>query len=290
MIKQISTVISNYDIIGLGEATHGNYKNAVFRSKLIKHLITHHSVREIVLEDDVIVVNKIMNHPDKLTQLMPYLMIPWDNEIMEDLFKWVFEWNRKNSENSENSKVTIYGVDVTGVNSPFKHSISPNIIKKYNKMKEEQYDKRSRDKNMSELFEDIHDPSKKSVLIFHNSHLNYSGYQKLMGYYIKQKFEKYFVLANSFIRGSYTGFFYDKKTDTGEFQVISVDIKEAKFNKDKDFLYPPPALVWLPDSYVDKRDPYKYFFKKKSYGYDAVLLINDEKPIHSFKELDDKKA
>jgi len=282
MIKQISTIISNYDIIGLGEATHGNYKNALFRSKLIKHLITHHSIREIVLEDDIIVVNKIMNAPDKLTQLMPYLMFPWDNKIMEDLFNWVFEWNRRNS------KVSIYGVDATGVDSPFNHTLSPSIIKKYNKMKQEQYDKVSRDKNMSELFEDMHDPSKKSVLIFHNSHLSYSGYQKLMGYYIKQKFDKYFVLANSFIRGSFLGFFYDNKEKKGEFQVISVDVKDAIFNKDKDFLYPPPEYVWLPDSYVDNRDPYKYFFKKKSHGYDAVLLINHEKPLHTFKEDDVK--
>jgi erythromycin esterase-like protein len=282
MIKQISTVISNYDIIGLGEATHGNYKNAVFRSKLIKHLITHHSIREIVLEDDIIVVNKIMKAPDKLTQLMPYLMFPWDNKIIEDLFTWVFEWNRKNP------KVSVYGVDATGVDSPFKHTLPPSIIKKYNKMKEEQYDKPSRDKNMSEFFEDMHDPSKKSVLIFHNSHLSYSGYQKLMGYYIKQKFDKYFVLANSFTRGSFSGSFYDKRTKKGEYQVISVDVKDPEFNKDKDFLYPPPAYVWLPDSYVDSRDPYKYFFKKKSHGYDAVLLINDEKPLHSFKEQDTK--
>jgi hypothetical protein len=281
MIRQISNIISKYDVIGLGEATHGNYKNALFRSKLIKHLITHHSIREIVLEDDIIVVNKIMNHQDKFTQLMPYLMFPWDNKIMEDLFTWVFEWNSKNS---ENSKVTIYGVDVTGIDSPFKHTLSPSIIKKYNKMKGEQYDKSSRDKNMSELFEDMHDPSKKCVLIFHNSHLSYSGYQKLMGYYIKQKFEKYFVLANSFTRGSFLGFFYDKRTKTGEFQVISVDVKDSDFDKDTDFLYPPPAYVWLPDSYVDERDPYKYFFKKKSHGYDAVLLINDEKPLHTFKE------
>ena len=294
LLQHICNTVASHEIIGLGEATHGSYKNSVLRSKLIKTLVTKYSIREIVLEDDVKLINTIMlDNGEHLSQIMPYLLHPWDNKIMEDLFKWVFNWNRTHPDDT----VRVYGVDIIKQdNIPFKHKIAASLTKSYDMYSAKLYDTTLnerqhialRDKIMSHLFEEQHTSGTPCVLIFHNAHLNHSGYQKAMGYYIKQTFgDKYFAVANSFIRGSYSGWFYGGKENLpNEFQVVSVTHNDPIYNaKQPTFFAPPPAkYIWLPDSYVDKRDPYKFFYKKNTNGFDGVLLINDETPLHSYKE------
>ena len=50
-------LVSHYEIVGLGEATHGNYKNSRFRLNVIKKLIKDHGFREIFFEAEVFRVN-----------------------------------------------------------------------------------------------------------------------------------------------------------------------------------------------------------------------------------------
>jgi hypothetical protein len=296
LIKHVCDTVAEHEIIGLGEATHGNYKNAVIRLHIIKRLVEHYHIREIVLEDDVKLINKIMlDNGAHLKQIMPYLMHPWDNKIMEQLFEWIFKWNTRNP----NDKVTVYGVDIIQQGPiPFNHRLSASLTKAYTSYSTQMYNPSLqlkerqhiilRDHIMSKLFEEQHKKGVPCVLIFHNAHLNHSGYQKAMGYYIKKKFgENYFAVANSFIRGSYSGWFFGGKENLpSEYQVITVNNKDSIYSTSAPTFYaPPPAkYIWLPDSYVDKRDPYKFFYKKNTNGFDAVLLINNETPLHSFKE------
>jgi erythromycin esterase-like protein len=294
IISEVCNSLAKHEIIGLGEATHGSYKNSVMRFKIIKLLVEKYSIREIVIEDDVKIVNKIMiDDGVHLQQIMPYLMHPWDNKIMEEMLLYIINWNKNNPDD----KVRVYGVDIIKQGAvPFKHKIAASLNKSYESYSINMYDTTLnerqhialRDKVMAALFEEQHVPGVSCVMIFHNAHLNHSGYQKAMGYYIKQKFgTKYFAVANSFIRGSYSGWFYgDKENLPSEYQVISVNKEDSIYNaKSPTFFSPPPAkYIWLPDSYVDKRDPYKFFYKKNTNGFDAVLLINDETPLHSYKE------
>ena len=79
-MNNLIKIVSSYEIIGLGEGSHGSYKNAMFRTNVIKQLIKEHKVREVFLEDDVFTLLKISKDKGRnLPQLMNHLQYCFDN-------------------------------------------------------------------------------------------------------------------------------------------------------------------------------------------------------------------
>jgi len=70
------------------------------------NLILNHGVRELILEDDVFVMQKI-NIDQDLTQ-MKELQYPFDNRVLQSLFTRIFIYNKQNP----TDKVTLIGADI----------------------------------------------------------------------------------------------------------------------------------------------------------------------------------
>jgi hypothetical protein len=115
--------------------------------------------------------------------------------------------------------------------------------------------------------------------MFHNFHLNKSDKYKDMGYYIHKTYkDKYICVANTFTKGTYYGLFISSKG--GEFQDVNIDISEKDYTEEKPKLYYPPLkFIFGGGAIVDNRHPRKYFVKHTTEGWDAVLCINNEKPL-----------
>jgi hypothetical protein len=99
-----------------------------------------------------------------------------------------------------------------------------------------------------------------------------------MGYYINKTYRnKYICVANTFTRGIYHGFCI---SNTQEFQDVAIDIADSIYGDVRTALYvPPPPYLFEGSLQVDKLHPMKYFVKQDTAGFDAVLCINNERPL-----------
>jgi erythromycin esterase-like protein len=268
-------LVRDYEIIGLGEATHGNLKNSQFRVDIIKNLIEHHDVREVFFEAEVFrmkFLNNLSGGP--LHAAMNKLQWIFDNRCTRELCEFIFEFNKRTAD-----KVLICGVDIQSYNT--ENDISDDsalgkAFKKWGKyVKETSIESFPRNKAMAKMFEEQH--RRKAVLLFHNFHLNKSSKFKDMGYYIDKKYKnKYICVANTFTRGIYHGFFMSNKKK--EFQDVAIEIADPIYEKDGLYV-PPPPYLFEGSLQVDKLRPMKYFVKQDTDGFDAVLCINNERPL-----------
>lgn len=290
--NDLINTVSPYELIGLGEATHGNYKNAMFRCKVIQHLIKNHGVREVILEDDVFTMQRIEKDEGKnLERLMNELQYCFDNIAMKKLYKYIFEFNKENPAD----KVRILGADVQRYQTD---DISTNskLGKLYTLWAKYSIDNTkvsnshsARDKAMFEMIKAQHKSGVKSVLIFHNDHLNKSAVHENMGYFISKTYpSNYFVVANTFTSGSYLGLFMPSQNERRlglktEFQEITITL-EDKIYKGNSPAIKRSSYIWEGHGGVDKRNPMRYFYKKSSRGFDLILFINNETPLKPNKE------
>ena len=281
-MEKIIKLVSDYEIIGLGEATHGNYKNSKFRVNVIKRLITYHGVREIFFEADVFRV-KMLNtmSGNSLHVFMNKMSWVFDNQCTRELLEYIHTFNTKNAQD----KVVVYGVDVQAYRTENDVSDNTALGKTYKKWgkylngKTGEMFQMARNKSMGKLFEEQHKDGRKAVLIFHNFHLNKSEKYKDMGYYIYKLFkDKYICVANTFTKGTYHGLFISNKKM--EFQDVEIDIPNTEYLEEKPVLYyPPPNYIFEGSAQVDNRYPNKYFTRISTNGWDAVLCINNETPL-----------
>lgn len=289
MNKLIQTV-SPYEIIGLGEGSHGSYKNAVFRKNVIKQLIKEQNVREVFIEDDVFTLLKIFKDNGRnLSKIMRELQWSYDNSIMRNLFEWIFQFNKKHPKD----QVKILGVDIQRYELEDISDESPlgalyRKWGKYNIDNATTKDSHSpRDKGMAEMIKAQHIDGVKAVCIAHNLHLNKSAVHSSMGFHINQAYpEKYIVIANTFTKGTYHVLFlgYNKGLKN-EFQDITVNVTDPFYKGTSPIFYdsPPVNYIWNGDGTGDIRDPMKRFLRKSSNGFDGILFINNEKPLKPYK-------
>ena len=279
-MEDIINLVSEYEIIGLGEATHGNYKNSKFRVDVIKRLIEEHGVREIFLEAEVFrikLLNNLSGHD--LYKGIHKLQWIYDNKCTRELFEYVYEFNKKSKD-----KVILCGVDAQSYNTDNDISDDTSLGKAFKKWGKYLKDKSGadpfpRNKTMAKLFEEQHKDGRKAVLMFHNLHLNKSDKYKDMGYYIYKTYkDKYISIANTFTKGRYYGLFLSR--NRGEFQEVEIDISDNDYKQEKPTLYvPPPQFIYGGGAIVDNRHPTKYFVRHNTEGWDAVLCINNERPL-----------
>ena len=273
-------LVSQYEIVGLGEATHGNYKNSRFRLNVIKKLIKDHGFRELFFEAEVFRV-KLLNNlsGEALHTSMNKLQWIFDNKCTRELCEYVYDFNKHNPDDT----VVICGVDAQAYNTENDISDNTALGKAYKKwgkyLKGSDPNVHPRSKTMAKLFEEQHKDGKKAVLLFHNFHLNKSDKYKDMGYYIYKKYkDTYICLANTFTRGKYHGLHRSNKGS--EFQDIEIDIPNTEYTEEKPILYyPAPKYIYEGSAQVDNRYPNKNYFRRPTIGYDAVISINNEIPL-----------
>jgi erythromycin esterase-like protein len=289
-MNNLIKTVSPYEIIGLGEGTHGSYKNAMFRTNAIKRLIKEHQIREVFLEDDVFLMQRIYKGGEThLSSNMNRLQWCFDNVAIRTLYKWIFKFNKEHPDDT----VKILGADIQFYqveDISDKSSLGELYRKwaKYNIDNETEKDSHHpRDKGMSEMIKAQHISGVKAVLIFHNDHLNKSAVHSNMGFHINQAYPgKYIVVANTFTKGTYHGFFMGRIDGLKNgFHDITIDINDP-FYKEKNpiFYYPTPVnYIWEGHGGVDPRDSMKYYLRSSSHGFDAILCINGELPLKVYK-------
>jgi erythromycin esterase-like protein len=289
-MDNLIATVSPYELIGLGEGSHGSYKNAMFRTNTIKQLIKKHNVREVFLEDDVFSMLKIgKNGQSRLHANMNQLQYCFDNIAMRTLYTWILQFNKDHPKDT----VKILGADIQLFQLEDNSDKSPlgALYRKWGKYNIDHATTKDshspRDKAMSEMIKAQHTPGVKAVLIFHNDHLNKSKIHYNMGFLINKAYpEKYIVVANTFTKGTYYGFFNGWTEGLKNEGVdITVNVKDPFYKGDSPkFYYPPPVnYIWEGHGGADPRDHMKYFFRKSSHGFDAILFINNEEPLRPYK-------
>jgi erythromycin esterase-like protein len=279
-MEDLIKLVSQYEIIGLGEATHGNYKNSRFRVNVIKKLIKDRGIREIFFEAEVFRI-KLLNNlsGEELHKSMNKLQWIFDNKCTRELCEFVYEFNK----NNPSDKVILCGVDVQSYNTENDISDDSLLGQAYRKwgkyLKEKHRDFPPRSKSMAKLFEEQHKDGRKAVLLFHNFHLNKSDKYKDMGYFLYKKYkENYISIANTFTRGKYHGLHISNKGR--EFQDVEIDIPNTEYTEEKPILYyPAPKYIYEGSAQVDNRYPNKYYTRTPTMGWDAVICINNETPL-----------
>ena len=290
VMNELIQTVSSYEFIGLGEGSHGSYKNAMFRTNVIKQLIKEHNIREVFIEDDVFTLLKIFKDRGRnLSKIMNELQYCFDNIAIRTLYQWIFQFNKENPDDT----VKILGADIQRYQLEDNSDNSQLGVLyrkwgKYNIDKATTKDTHSpRDKGMAEMIKAQHSSGVKAVLIFHNDHLNKSAVHSNMGFHINQSYpEKYIVVANTFTKGTYHGFFMGYTEGLkNEFVNITINVKDTFYKGNLPTFYHPPPVnyIWEGHGGVDPRDPMKYFLRKSSNGFDAILFINNEEPLKPYK-------
>ena len=112
---QINHIIGDARVIGIGESAHGSGSMIQLRGEIIKDLILHHGVKNIVLESmfwGTRDLNKYIKNEyisDTFQAFVSMGVGPWINAEMLGLLTWVREYN---ANKVDSQKVSLYGCDV----------------------------------------------------------------------------------------------------------------------------------------------------------------------------------
>lgn len=217
-LSWIDPITKRYQLIGLGEATHGNKDFHTIRATISKYLISHHGYSGVIMEfphSKSETINQfILTGKGDLTKIMHSLGY-WtcQTEEIRDFILWLQKYNIDNSE----GRVCLYGNDV---------SIDDKI-----RLKPAKY----RDKKMSELTLTIA-KNKKYVVWSHNHHISKfdEGNYESMGSFLNQKVS-YFSVATLFFEGSLTAMEY-KQTDNAWGEIKQFTLPPAEHDSLEFFL------------------------------------------------------
>jgi hypothetical protein len=234
------------------------------------------------LEDDVFTMKQINDDKGQnLHKIMNQLQYPFDNIALRTLYKWIFQFNKTYPDDT----VKILGADIQLYQLQDISDKSP-LGALYRKWGQHQK-KDSRDKAMAEMIKAQHTSGVKTVIIFHNDHLNKSAVHSNMGFHINQSYSgKYIVVANTFTKGTYHGLFMGYTEGLkNRFVDITINAKDPFYKGNNPIFYCPPAVnyIWEGHGGVDPRDPMKYFNRRSSNGFDAILFINNELPLKPYR-------
>lgn len=135
--QNLEIIFSNVQIVGLGEATHGDYESQLYRMQISKFLVNRYEFRIICIEEDYNTVNALNTiiHSDTIVDLHyieeiiahQLLFFQWKTKEFVNYIHWlnIFNLNRKD-------KVSIHGVvDIEKSNtySQADSSMAFNILK-----------------------------------------------------------------------------------------------------------------------------------------------------------------
>jgi len=210
-INKIVEIGKNVNILGMGEATHGQHKISVFRANVFKALVKKAGYNVFVLEEQYSSCKLINNYincgigrPKSI--MKKSFMKPWQSEELLNLIKWMKRWN-----NNHSKKIQFIGIDVQYIceNYNKKSKIDKWIKKCVEKLSDtgDQYTI-FRDRKMYKLFLKLYNKNNKYFCWFHNYHLSKLSNKThvTMGSYLSKKFKsKYYVIFNSFNTGTFWG-------------------------------------------------------------------------------------
>ena len=290
------------DILGLGEATHGNLLINAWRVLTIKYLIEKHGFRVLALEDDVEYVERVFH--EKLPNT--YLAFMFSQPLMTELFDWIRAWNRTHP--SSKDQVYVFGMD-----TQYKHSSSRTpegkLFREYSK-KTWEVDGELRDRYMFEIFEKLYG-DKKTIVIAHNGHLQKTATgdddpsercdkdvdgdasvveSKTFGQYVNSElsYKKYIVVAHTFARGAFMATYWPPDIKNKIYKIVraEVNVRDPIYNAKeiKLFRKPPADYIYSGLWAFDLKNPMRYYDKSSSRGFDMVLLINEERMLDIYRD------
>lgn len=274
--ESIIELLSGYDIVGLGEATHGQKLITEWRIKIIKSMIKDFKYNVFVLEEDYYLCKMINDYiSDKrsdIKKLSSNFMFPWRSNEMLGLIKWMKKFNKNNK-----NRLKFFGLDCQ------------KFDKKYLDENDSEKQVEIRDKCMFDIFNKIYNKKSKYILYFHNAHLQKKKVilgkpVKFLGYYLKDKYKKkYFVVGNSFYYGTYSGKNIDNNYKLDKVKIIKSIIKvenNKKLEQGFNIINKNDKVIFIGGAVISKKNPLEYFTKINVLNnYDAIMIINNEKAL-----------
>lgn len=109
----IAGALSEYPIVGMGEATHATYEFDAIRRRLIQRLVADHGLRAVAFEDQFsagVAANDYVVHGegDVSDALASFPIWIWRSEEIRRLLEWLREFNRGRP---RGDRVEVYGLD-----------------------------------------------------------------------------------------------------------------------------------------------------------------------------------
>lgn len=189
-------ILAKHQIIGFGEATHGQERITKFRIKIFKNLVKNHGFTSFVLEDSYAVctiINRYIQNKLNIDINKIQLMTPFCTKFMYNLIKWMKNYNKRNGNILE-----FIGIDLQYYNEDVITKMDEYAYKLFNNNRIE------RDEKMFKLFVKMFNPRNKYFIYAHMGHLQIKD--KVLGYYLKNHFRKsYYSIGNVFYNGEYSG-------------------------------------------------------------------------------------
>lgn len=290
MENKIIDYVCNYNIIGIGETTHGQKKINILRFNIIKNLLKINKTKNLYLFiEDQYSSCKFLNYyiHNKKTNLKKYF-----NKLMPPIYKNVYFYKFLNLCKNYNlyskyNKIFLYGIDMRFYYHKPKDSIDNYIYDLYKRV---QKDYKNRDYFMFKIFTKIFNSNSNKYNdtyfhISHNGHINYFNIfgKPSLGKLLKMNNYNYVAIYTAFNGGSYTAFNERLKT----FQIISI-YKKTSFNKQGFYIlnkYQNKKYIVYEGGFLgDKDNPYKEYWKRiiNYKQTNAVIIFSKEEPLKIF--------
>lgn len=180
-IEYITNIGSSVNIIGAGEATHGQDSITKFRIKLFKQLVNKCGFTVFVLEDQYgccELINQYINgRQGDPYQLLKNLSWYWTSTDMLELINWMREYNL-NLDNKSNNKLEFKGMDIQSLckkirNDPVDDFVDYlNFLNNHVDQNEWVIADGFRDLSMFQVFMKYYDLTKKYFIYAHNYHVS----------------------------------------------------------------------------------------------------------------------
>jgi len=257
--------LKNYQIVGMGEATHGQEKITKFRINMFKKLVKNHHFTSFVLEDSYAVctvINSYIQNKIAININNICLMQPFNNKHIFNLIKWMKSYNK-----IHNNKLEFIGVDLQYYNEDVNNKVDKYA---YELFKNAKY---TRDQKMFKLFLKLFNSKKKYFIYAHMGHLQIKD--AVFGYYLKKHFKnKFCSVGNAFYTGEYAGM-----TTKNKYATIKINhhilIKNGFYTywNDTDYCYIGGLII------NPKNEKWGLFKYEINGFFDAIVVINNETPL-----------
>lgn len=273
-MQRIINYIKDYQIVGLGEATHGQLKITLLRIKIFKILCQKYGFNVFVLEEQYSCCNLLDKYikgtiNTNLHELMSKLMIIYRTKEMYNLIQFMKKYNMLHT-----NKLSILGVDIQ--HQCYKPIT--NIDKYVDSLNKKFYkNKKMRDPYMFRVFDKCYRNTNKYVLYGHAGHIGcFEIYGKpSLGCLLYENYD-YVSIGNTFFKGRYIG----KNFESKKYEIAKIN-EPIEIKSGFLILSPKRYNMYFGGFSVDKNNPLKYFDKEKidDSNFDAVIVLNNELPL-----------
>jgi len=287
MENKILQYIKDYNIIGIGESTHGQKNINILRFNLIKNLLEINKNKNLyVCIEDHYSICKYLN---KYIHNKNINFIKYFNKLMPPIFKNIYFYKFlhwcKNHNNKNKNKIFLYGLDMRFNYYKSYTKLNKYVYKLHQKVSE---DYTNRDYYMFQIFQYIYNSNKNKLndtyfLIAHNGHINYFNiFEKpSIGTLLKNNHYNYCAIYSAFNYGKYTAFNPTLK----KFQIITVN-KKSSFIKSGFYILDKSTKNKKYYAYEggfegDTNKPYYYYYKRiLNYKVtNGIIILSNELPL-----------